>query len=131
MASFAALIPLAIIAPKVGPIRFDPSCSESSMPGEKYDATMSATRRVGLKSRKRTCHDEPWDDLARAVDDGRLCTVHVEATHVAQLFEQSGADEALRGEGTHRTVMACIFTIVIRTMDMEKKPREKNAHRWH
>ena len=32
MASFAALMPLAIIAPKVGPIRFEPSCSESSIP---------------------------------------------------------------------------------------------------
>ena len=32
VASFAALMPLAIIAPKVGPIRFEPSCSESSIP---------------------------------------------------------------------------------------------------
>lgn len=32
IASRAALIPLAIIAPNVGPIRFEPSCSDSSIP---------------------------------------------------------------------------------------------------
>jgi hypothetical protein len=35
IASRAALIPLAIIAPNVGPMRFEPSCSESSMPRQK------------------------------------------------------------------------------------------------
>lgn len=49
IASFAALMPLAIMAPKVGPIRFEPSCSESSIPN-----TTGINKRT--RTQKQTTH---------------------------------------------------------------------------
>jgi hypothetical protein len=86
IASFAAFTPLAIIAPKVGPMRFEPSCSESSIPAQ---VVCHENQRPALKTgRKRlTGHDQPRCYLASAVDDRRFRAVHVQAAHVAELFE--------------------------------------------
>ena len=50
--------------------------------------------------------DETGYNLAGALDDGVLGSVHVEAAHAAQLLDALHADEALDGKGTHRAVVA-------------------------
>ena len=109
MASRAALIPLAIIAPNVGPIRFEPSCSLSSIPAPHKRQHKSASQPTNVRPfqrGERTRHDEPGRDLARAVDDRGLGAVHVEPAHVPELLEEAHADQPLRAERAHGPVVA-------------------------
>lgn len=111
MASRAALIPLAIIAPNVGPMRFEPSCSLSSIPMHVHISPHVGPFKLTShepreERRRRTGHDQPRRDLARAVDDRRLGAVHVQPAHVPQLLEEAHGDEPLGGERAHGAVVA-------------------------